>query len=115
MLAVIFQVKPKPGRQAGYLNLAAELRPLLEEIDGFLSIERFESLTEPGKILSLSFWRDEAAIEEWRKLEKHRAAQKAGRERLFEDYSLHVVEVVRAYGMHDRRQAPPDSKAANDD
>ena len=114
MLAVIFQVKPKPGKQGGYFDLAAELRPLLEEIDGFLSIERFESLAEPGKILSLSFWRDEAAIEEWRKLEKHRRAQKAGRERLFEDYSLHVVEVVRAYGMHDRRQAPPDSKAAND-
>ena len=114
MLAVIFQVKPKDGRQGGYLDLAAELRPLLEEIDGFLSIERFESLSEPGKILSLSFWRDEEAIAEWRRLEKHRAAQKAGRSTLFEDYSLHVVEVVRAYGMHDRRQAPPDSKAAND-
>ena len=114
MLAVIFQVKPKPGKQAGYLDIAAELRPLLEEIDGFISVERFESLTEPGKILSLSFWRDEVAIEEWRKLEKHRAAQNAGRSKLFEDYSLHVVEVVRAYGMHDRRQAPPDSKAANE-
>ncbi|MEX0921269.1 MAG: antibiotic biosynthesis monooxygenase [Rhodovibrionaceae bacterium] len=114
MLAVIFQVKPKPGRQEAYLDIAAELRPLLAEIDGFISIERFESLAEPGKILSLSFWRDEEAIEEWRRLEKHRAAQKAGRTALFEDYSLQVVQVLRAYGMHDRRQAPPDSKAAND-
>ncbi len=114
MLAVIFQVLPKPGRQDGYLDIAAELRPLLEEIDGFISVERFESLSEPGKILSLSFWRDEAAIEEWRKLERHRKAQHAGRSTLFEDYSLHVVQVLRAYGMHDRRQAPPDSKAAND-
>lgn len=114
MLAVIFQVEPKPGKRGGYLEIAAKLKPLLEEIDGFISVERFESLTQPGKILSLSFWRDEDAIEEWRKLEKHRAAQKAGRSTLFEDYSLHVVQVIRAYGMHDRRQAPPDSKAAND-
>src|ERR1051326_62548 len=75
MQAVIFEVEPAPGRQQDYLDLAARLRPELEKIDGFVSIERFQSLTNPGKILSLSFWRDEEAVERWRRQEQHQAAQ----------------------------------------
>jgi heme-degrading monooxygenase HmoA len=91
--------------------MAAELRPLLEEVDGFISVERFESLTQPGKLLSLSFWRDEEAIARWRKLERHRAAQNAGRRVHFRDYRLRVAGVLRDYGMNDRAQAPVDSAA----
>src|SRR5438105_5062834 len=86
MITVIFEVWPKPGSRQRYLDIAAELRPLLNSIDGFISIERFESLQEPGKILSLSFFRDEAAVEAWRKLQAHRAAQKKGRTQLFANY-----------------------------
>ena len=114
MIAVIFEVQPKDGKQDAYLDLAAGLRPLLEEVDGFISIERFESLTTPGKILSLSFFRDEAAIENWRSLEKHRAAQSAGRASLFDDYRLRVASVLRDYGMTDREQAPADSQNVHD-
>ena len=114
MIAVIFEVSPKPNHRQEYLDIAARLRPLLDEIDGFVSIERFESLTEPGKILSLSFWRDEAAVAAWRKLEAHRAAQHAGRSEVFEDYRLRVAEVVRDYGMHQRAQAPTDSRKRHD-
>ena len=113
MIAVIFEVKPHPDARQRYLDLAAELRPLLDGIDGFLSIERFESLTEPGKILSLSFWRDEAAVAAWRALPPHRAAQAEGRAEVFEDYRLRIAEVVRDYGLTARVQAPPDSRAAN--
>lgn len=111
MIAVIFEVLPRDGRRQDYLDIAAELRPLLDEIDGFVSIERFESLTEPGKILSLSFWRDEDAVAAWRRLEAHRAAQSAGRSRVFEDYRLRVAHVVRDYGLNERDQAPTDSRA----
>ena len=111
MIAVIFEVWPSEGNRAEYLDLAAGLRPLLDEIDGFISIERFESLTDPGKLLSLSFWRDEQAVEQWRKLEKHRAAQAKGREHVFKDYRLRVAGVIRDYGMNDRDQAPSDSLA----
>ena len=114
MIAVIFEVQPKDGRREGYLDLAAGLRPLLEALDGFISIERFESLTTPGKILSLSFFRDEAALEAWRSLEKHRAAQSAGRAELFADYRLRVAGVIRDYGMLDRDQAPADSRQVHD-
>ena len=93
-----------------YLDIAAGLRPLLTEIDGFISIERFESLYEPGKILSLSFWRDEQAVEAWRTLEAHRAAQAKGRAEVFKDYRLRVAGVIRDYGMTDREQAPLDSQ-----
>lgn len=110
MIAVIFEVIPKQERRQDYLDIAAELRPLLEEIDGFLSIERFESLTQPGKVLSLSFWRDEEAISQWRQLERHRVAQAAGRQTVFDDYRLRVAEVVRDYGMNEREQAPSDSR-----
>ena len=113
MIAVIFEAWPKPDRKQEYLDVAAELRPLLERVDGFLSIERFESLTEPGKILSLSFWRDEEAVRAWRNVEAHRRIQGAGRATVFADYRLRVANVVRDYGMRERAQAPEDSRAAH--
>ncbi len=109
MIAVIFEVKPAEGRRDEYLNLAAGLRSRLDQIDGFISIERFESLSEPGKVLSLSFFRDEQAVAEWRTLESHRAAQARGRAGVFADYRLRIASVIRDYGMHDRTQAPDDS------
>jgi len=114
MIAVIFEVRPAEGRRGEYLDIAAGLRPELEEIDGFVSIERYESLTSPGRILSLSFWRDEAAVRAWRTREAHRAAQEEGRARVFEDYRLRVAAVVRDYGMTDREEAPRDSRDAHD-
>ena len=111
MIAVIFEVRPKPGRRDAYLDIAADLRPLLAEIDGFISIERFQSLADPEKVLSLSFWRDEAAVEQWRKLDAHRAAQAKGRNTLFADYRLRVTAVLRDYGMSGRANAPGDSRA----
>ena len=106
MYALIFEVEPAPGRQQDYLDIAAALRPELEKIDGFVSIERFSSLTSPGKILSLSFWRDEAAIIRWRQHEEHHRAQWQGRGGIFADYRLRVASVVRDYGMYDRAEAP---------
>ena len=114
MIAVIFEVEPRDGRRDAYLDIAAELRPLLEQVDGFISIERFESLTTPGKVLSLSFFRDEDAVKQWRSLAKHREAQQAGRGGIFADYRLRVAEVIRDYGMTDRAGAPADSKAVHD-
>jgi heme-degrading monooxygenase HmoA len=111
MIAVIFEVWPVAGRAQDYFDLAAELRPLLAEIDGFISIERFESLANPGKFLSLSFWRDEAAIQAWRNLEQHRHAQAAGRRDIFRDYRIRVAGVLRDYGMQQRDTAPADSLA----
>ncbi len=113
MIAVIFEVVPREGQKNAYLGTAASLREHLDRIDGFLSIERFESLTQPGKLLSLSFWRDEKAVEAWRNLEHHRQAQQAGRQRLFADYRLRVASVIRDYGMNDRAQAPEDSKTVH--
>jgi heme-degrading monooxygenase HmoA len=110
MHAVIFEVWPKEEGRQDYLDIAAALRPRLEEIDGFVSIERFQSLTEPGKVLSLSFWRDDAAIAEWRRVEAHRMAQAKGRNELFRDYRLRIVAVVRDYGMNERAEAPDDSR-----
>ena len=114
MIAVIFEVWPDPTRRNDYFDLAAELRPLLALIDGFVSIERFESLSEPGKILSLSFWRDEAAVAEWRGIAEHRAAQAKGRAGIFRNYRLRVAGVLRDYGMNERAQAPQDSRAAHE-
>ena len=111
MIAVIFEVWPKSGHKQQYLDLAAELRPLLEGIDGFISVERFESLYEPGKMLSLSFFRDEAAVQAWRNLEAHRAAQAKGRAEVFSDYRLRIAGVIRDYGMSEREQAPSDSRS----
>ena len=113
MIAVIFEVWPADGHRQTYLDIAAQLRPLLDEIDGFISIERFESLTEPGKILSLSFWRDEQAVAAWRQLEPHRRAQARGRAEVFRDYRLRVAGVIRDYGMSSREEAPPDSRATH--
>jgi heme-degrading monooxygenase HmoA len=113
MIVVIFEVQPHEGRRGAYLDAAERLRPLLERIDGFVSIERFESLTQPGKILSLSYWRDEQAVREWRNVEEHRRTQSAGRESIFADYRLRVAQVLRDYGLNDRAQAPDDSRAAH--
>ena len=114
MIAVIFEVWPAPGRKQEYLDLAAGLRPLLEQIDGFISIERFESLSEPGKLLSLSVFKDEAAVERWRQLEKHRNAQARGRDGVFRDYRLRVAGVIRDYSMNEQAQAPQDSRDRHD-
>lgn len=110
MIAVIFEVQPHAEHRQAYLDSAAALRPHLETIDGFLSIERFESLSQPGKVLSLSFWRDEAAVAQWRTLEVHRQAQMAGRHQLFAYYRLRVADVSRDYGLTQREQAPWDSQ-----
>jgi heme-degrading monooxygenase HmoA len=113
MIAVIFEVVPRDGTKEAYLAAAASLRPLLDKMDGFISIERFESLSEPGKLLSLSFWRDEEAVRQWRNLDAHRRVQHAGRNELFADYRLRVAGVLRDYGMEDRAQAPADSVAVH--
>ena len=112
MMAVIFEVWPAQGRRDEYLQLAASLRAEVETIDGFISVERFESLTQPGKILSLSFWRDEAAVAAWRRHEEHREAQRAGRGGIFRAYRLRVAAVLRDYGMHERAEAPPPPDSA---
>ncbi|HTV89848.1 MAG TPA: antibiotic biosynthesis monooxygenase [Stellaceae bacterium] len=106
MYAVIFEVEPAETRREDYLDIAARLRPELERIDGFISVERFESLSQPGKILSLSFWRDEAAVARWRSQVEHRRAQVAGRSGIFRTYRLRVAAIVRDYGMRDRAEAP---------
>jgi heme-degrading monooxygenase HmoA len=111
MIAVIFEVQPHPGRREAYLDAAARLKPLLEAIDGFISVERFESLTHPGKILSLSVWRDEDAVRRWRTVEAHRRTQAAGRNAMFADYRLRVASVIRDYGKFERAEAPEDSRA----
>lgn len=113
MIAVIFEVEPAAGRKDEYLDIAAEMRPMLDEIEGFISVERFQSLTNPQKILSLSFFENEAAIARWRNLNEHRGAQTRGRGGVFEDYRLRIASVIRDYGMFDRAQAPRDSKGAH--
>jgi heme-degrading monooxygenase HmoA len=114
MIAVIFEVWPTQERRREYLDIAAALRPELEAIDGFISVERFESLSEPGKLLSLSFWRDEAAVAAWRNLNAHRGAQARGRAGIFADYRLRVTSVIRDYGMTERAEVPDDSRAIHD-
>ncbi len=114
MIAVIFEFEPDPARRQEYLDIAATLRSELEKVDGFISIERFQSLTDEKRILSLSFFRDEAAVKAWRNLESHRAAQAKGRAGIFRNYRLRVASVIRDYGMHDRDQAPPDSRKMHD-
>jgi heme-degrading monooxygenase HmoA len=111
MIAVIFEVEPA-DREA-YLGIAAELRPLLDGIDGFISVERFQSLSEPRRVLSLSFWRNEQAVKAWRNTEEHRLAQKAGRGGIFSGYRLRIAHVVRDYGMNERDEAPEDSREVN--
>ena len=114
MIAIIFEVIPAEGRKEKYLDIAAEMRPLVHEIGGFLSVERFQSLTDPDKLLSLSFFRDEAAVEQWRQLTAHRRAQSKGRAGLFADYRLRVAHVLRDYGLTDRAEAPSDSRAMHE-
>jgi heme-degrading monooxygenase HmoA len=110
MIAVIFEVEPAEGRREEYLDHAARLRPVLEKIDGFISVERFQSITDPRKVLSLSFWRDEEAVLAWRNTAVHRVSQQAGRDGVFADYRLRVASVIRDYGMHERVEAPEDSR-----
>lgn len=114
MIAVIFEVVPAEGRRQEYLDIAAAIRPALEQVDGFISVERFQSLTDPDKVLSLSFFRDEEAVRRWRTLEAHRGAQARGRGGVFASYRLRVASVIRDYGMDDRDQAPVDSRAVHD-
>lgn len=111
MVTVIFEVWPAPEHRQGYLDWAAELKSELLKMEGFLSVERFQSLTDPGKLLSLQFWRDEECLAKWRQLEAHRAAQSAGRRTMFKEYRLRIAEVVRDYSKDDRDQAPADSRA----
>lgn len=113
MIAVIFEVEPADGRKQDYLDIAAEMRPMLDDIEGFISVERFQSLANPGRILSLSFFEDEAAITRWRNLSAHRGAQKKGRSGVFVDYRLRIARVIRDYGMDDRAEAPTDSRQAH--
>jgi heme-degrading monooxygenase HmoA len=113
VIAVIFEVEPHAAHREDYFRIAAELRPLLDDIDGFISIERFQSLSEEGRILSLSFWRDEAAVAQWRTLEAHRVAQAQGRASIFKDYRLRIAHVVRDYGMSEPGEAPDDSRIAH--
>ena len=113
MIAIIFESKPHPDQRDRYLDAAARLKPLLADIDGFISVERFQSLTDPEKILSISFWRDEEAVAKWRQVEQHRRIQEAGRKAIFADYRLRVAHVVRDYGLNDREEAPADSRAAH--
>ena len=111
MIAVIFEVEPADGKRDAYLGIAADLRPLLDGIDGFISVERFQSLANPQRVLSLSFWRDEEAVRAWRNTEEHRQAQKAGRGGVFAGYRLRIAQVIRDYGMTERDGAPTDSRA----
>lgn len=109
MIAVIFEVEPKAGKLEPYLDVAAALKPELEQIDGFISVERFKSLTTEGKYLSVSFWRDEDALAAWRRHAHHRRAQHSGRHEMFADYRLRVASVLRDYGMTERSEAPGDA------
>jgi heme-degrading monooxygenase HmoA len=110
MIAVIFELEPKPELAGRYFEIAASLREELAGIDGFVSVERFESLTQRGRYLSLSFWRDEEAVRRWRNHALHRAGQHEGRTSVFADYRLRVAQVLRDYGLHDRGEAPQDSR-----
>ncbi len=109
-MAVIFEVEPVDGGTDRYFEIAQALRPPLERVDGFVSVERFESLSRPGRFLSLSFWRDERAVRAWRCHGAHRQGQQEGRDHVFAGYRIRVAEVVRDYGLHERRQAPDDSR-----
>ena len=113
MIAIIFEVEPAEGKRDAYLDIAANLRDHLKEIDGFISVERFQSITNPGKMLSISFFETEEAVKAWRNLEVHRKAQAAGRSGIFKDYRLRVASVIRDYGLNERSGAPDDSKSAN--
>jgi heme-degrading monooxygenase HmoA len=106
MIAVIFEVEINPAHMQEYLDIAARLRPQLEKIDGFISVERFQSLTDEKKLLSLSFFRDESAVTRWRNIQDHQNAQNKGRTSIFNNYRLRVAGIIRDYGMLEREQAP---------
>jgi len=110
MIAVIFELTPAPGKAEEYFRLGAALKAEVEKFDGFISIERFESVTNPGKFVSISFWRDEEAVRAWRNVEGHRAAQARGRGSVFSDYRLRVASVIRDYSLNCRDEAPADSR-----
>ncbi len=110
MIAVIFEGKAKPDLQQEYLELAGQLRPMMDQIEGFLSVERFQSLADPEKVLSLSFWKDEKGIRQLRDLELHRVAESRGMKEIFSGYRIRVAEVTRDYGLVDRNEAPPELK-----
>ena len=112
MIAIIFEVEPHADKATAYFDMAADLKPVLEKMEGFISVERFESLMQPGKYLSLSFWRDEDALVTWRNETRHRVAQNAGRHEMFADYRLRVASVIRDYGMFERDEAPTIARAA---
>ncbi|MDR7208884.1 antibiotic biosynthesis monooxygenase [Flavobacterium piscis] len=114
MIAVIFEVIPNEGKKGEYLDIATSLKPELDNIEGFISIERFQSFNDPEKILSLSFWKDEESIRQWRNLERHRYAQAKGRNEIFKEYHLRIATVVRDYGMSDRKETPKDSTGFHD-
>ena len=114
MIAVIFEFEPNSNKLDSYWDIAKNLATELESVDGFISIERFQSVTHPEKFLSLSIWRDEEAITKWRTKSSHRKAQSAGRAELFNDYRLRVAGVIRDYGKFDRDQVPSDSKQFHD-
>ncbi len=113
MIAVIFEFPPLPGRFPDYMALVDRLKPDLDRAEGFISLERFESIATPGKFLSLQFWRDEQSVQKWRNLAQHREAQKRGRAGIFASYRLRIAGVIRDYGMDDRVETPPDSVVAN--
>ncbi|MCR9109734.1 antibiotic biosynthesis monooxygenase [Marivita sp. XM-24bin2] len=113
MIAIIFELMPADGQKDAYLDIAATMRPMVEQVEGFISVERFQSLTNPDKLLSISFFEDEDAVHRWRKLAAHRNAQSKGRDGIFSDYRLRVCHVMRDYGMFDREQAPEDSVKAH--
>jgi heme-degrading monooxygenase HmoA len=115
MIAVIFEVWPAHGRKDDYLAIATELRSDLATMDGFISVERFQSLTDPDKLLSLSFWRDEEAVKTWRNQVHHRESQAKGRGGIFADYRLRIAATLRDYGMNERAEAPDDSRAAHEE
>ena len=110
MIAVIFEVTPAKGQHDTYLDHAARLRPILAQVPGFISVERFQSLTDSSKLLSLSFFTDEDAVKQWRNTIEHHSSQAAGRDGVFSDYRIRIAEVSRDYGLHDRAQAPTDSR-----
>ena len=114
MVVVIFELWVAEGRTREYFDLAASLRSELEQIDGFVSIERFESVTTPGKFVSLSFWRDEESVSRWRNVEEHRRAQALGRGGIFADYRLRVASIIRDYGLHTRDEVPADNRGLHD-
>lgn len=113
MIAVIFEFTPAEGRFPEYMDLVAQLKPELEKAEGFLSIERFQSITSPGKYVSVQFWRDEECVREWRNLGQHREAQKKGRAGIFASYRLRIASVLRDYTMENRAQVPADSVAVH--